>query len=94
MIELAQTETGGDHHRPSYSDSDTDDENTEILDALETIDMTDIPVVQKSGSKIEQIYFDKTVQVVDQANRSANIRSKASIFRNFFLAKLVLFKTK
>ena len=90
VIELAQTETGGDHHRPSYSDSDTDDENTEILDALETIDMTDIPVVQESGSKIEQIYFDKTVQVVDQANRFANIRSTALIFRNFFFAKLFI----
>ena len=52
--------------------------------------MTNIPVVQESESKIEQTYFDKTVQVVDQANRFANIRSKALIFRNFFFAKLFI----
>ena len=43
VIELAQTETGGEHLCPSYNHSDTDDKNTEILDVLETIDMNDIP---------------------------------------------------
>ena len=69
MIELAQTETGGDYICSSYNDNDTDDEDTEILDALETIDMDEIPVVKELGSKLEQIYFEKTVQAVDQANR-------------------------
>ena len=35
--------------RPSYNDSDTDDENTEILDVLETIDMAEIPAVKELG---------------------------------------------
>ena len=84
VIELAQTETGGDYICPSHNDSDTDDENTEILDILETIDMTDIPVVKELGSKTEQIYFEKTVQAVDQTNRFANIRSEKFIFKSFF----------
>ena len=41
------------------------------------------PAVKELGSKIEQIYFEKTVQAVDQTNRFANIQSKTFIFRNF-----------
>ncbi len=90
VIELAQTETVGDYLCPSYNDSDTDEENTEILDVLETIDMTEIPAVKELGSKIEQIYFEKTVQAVDQANRFTNIRSKTFIFRNFLSVMLFI----
>ena len=90
VIELAQTETGGDYLCPTYNDSDTDDENTEILDVLETIGMAEILAVKELGSKIEQIYFEKTVQAVDQANRFANIRSKTFIFRSFFSVMLFI----
>ena len=90
VIELAQTETGGDYSRPSYNDSDTDDENTEILDVLATIDVAEIPAVKEVGSKIEQMYFEKTIQAVDQANRFANIRSKILIFTKFFLVMLFI----
>jgi len=90
VIELAQTEAGGDYLCPTYNDSDTDDENTEILDELETIDIAEIPAVKELGSKIEQIYFEKTVQAVDQANRFANIRSKTFIFTNFFSVMLFI----
>jgi hypothetical protein len=90
VIELAQTETGGDYLCPSYNDSDTDDENTEILDVLETIDMTEIPAVKELGSNIEQIYFEKTVHAVDQANRFTNIRSKTFIFGNFLSVMLFI----
>ena len=83
VIELAQTETGGDHIRPNYNDSDTDDENSEIFDVLETVDMAEIPTVKELGSRAEQLYFEKTVQAVDQADRFANIRSRTFIFRNF-----------
>jgi hypothetical protein len=83
VIELAQTETGGDHLCHNYSDSDTDDENSEILDVLEVIDMAEIPAVKELGSKPEQIYFEKTIQAVDRANRFTNIRSKTFIFRTF-----------
>ena len=90
MIELAQTETGGDYVCSSYNDSDTDDEDTEILDVLETIDMDEIPVVKELGSKIEQIYFEKTAQAVDQANRFTNIRSNTFIFGNFLSVMLFI----
>ena len=90
VIELAQTETGGDYVCSSYNDNDTDDEDTEILDVLETIDMDEIPVVKELGSKIEQIYFEKTVQAVDQVNRFTNIRSNAFIFGNFLSVMLFI----
>jgi hypothetical protein len=90
VIELAQTETGGDYVCPNYNDSDTDDENTEILDVLETIDMAEISAIKELGSKVEQIYFEKTVQAVDQANRFANIRSKTFMFRNLFSVMLFI----
>ena len=90
VIELAQTETGGDYLCPSYNDSDTDDENTELFDVLETMDMAEIPAVKELGSKTEQIYFEKAVHAVDQANRFANIRSKVFIFSNFLSVMLFI----
>ena len=74
VIQLAQTETIGDSLRSTYHDSDTDDENTDVLDALEKIDLTDFPAVKGCGSPMEQIYFEKTVKAVDQTNRFANIQ--------------------
>lgn len=85
VIQLAQTETGGDNLYPTYNDSDTDDDNTELFDVLEAIDMTEMPAVKELGSRVEQIYFEKTVQAVDKANRFANIRSNIFIFKIFLL---------
>jgi hypothetical protein len=91
VIELAQTESSGDYICPSFDESDTDDENTEIFNVLETMDMAEISVVKELGSAIEQSYFDKTVRAVDRANRFANIRSKAFIFINFSSLYYLLF---
>jgi hypothetical protein len=61
----------------SRNDSDSDDKNTEILGVLETIDMSEIPVLKEpAGTKVEQIYFEKVAQAVDQANRFASIQSE------------------
>ncbi len=76
VIEAAQTEAVDDHVYISRNDSDSDDENTEILDVLETIDMSEIPALKEPGTKAEQIYFEKVVQAVDQANRFASIQSE------------------
>lgn len=56
--------------------SDDEEENNEIFDLLEAIDIDEIPVVKELGSKSEQAYFEKTVRVVDQANRFANIKGR------------------
>ncbi|CAF4095943.1 unnamed protein product [Rotaria magnacalcarata] len=74
VIEAAQSEVVNDNLYPRRNDSDSDDENTGILDVLETIDMSDIPVLKEPGTKSEQIYFEKVVQAVDQANRFSNIQ--------------------
>jgi hypothetical protein len=76
VIEAAQTDIVNDPIYPSRNDSDSDDENTEILDMLENIDMSEIPVMKEPGGKAEQIYFEKVVRAVDQANRFANINRK------------------
>ncbi|CAF1042867.1 unnamed protein product [Rotaria magnacalcarata] len=47
VIEAAQSEVVNDNLYPSRNDSDSDDENTGILDVLETIDMSDIPVLKE-----------------------------------------------
>jgi hypothetical protein len=85
VIEAAQTEIVNDHPYPSRNDSESDDENTEILDVLEAIDMTEIPALNEHGTKAEQIYFEKTVQAVDLANRFANIKGTTFYFPKLFL---------
>ncbi|CAF2108235.1 unnamed protein product [Rotaria magnacalcarata] len=74
VIEAAQSEVVNDNVYPSRNDSDSDDENTDILDVLETIEMSEIPSLKVPGTKSEQIYFEKVVQAVDQANRFSNIQ--------------------
>jgi hypothetical protein len=86
VIEAAQTEIVHDPIYPSRNDSDSDDENTEILDILKNIDMSEIPALKEAGGKAEQIYFEKVVRAVDQANRFANIQSELfNIKRHFFI---------
>ncbi|CAF4062556.1 unnamed protein product, partial [Adineta steineri] len=75
VIEAAQTETGGDNLYSNRHDSDSDDENTEIFDVLEAIDINCIPTINDNTNKAEQIYFEKIIQAVDQANRFTNIRN-------------------
>ncbi|CAF1598294.1 unnamed protein product [Adineta ricciae] len=73
VIEAAQT---GVVNTPVYStrdDSDSDDENIEILDMLEDIDISDIPSIKDPGGKAEHIYFEKVLRAVDQANRFTNL---------------------
>ncbi|CAF1311364.1 unnamed protein product [Adineta ricciae] len=74
VIEAAQTEIVNDPTYPSRNDSSSDDENTEILDMLENVDISEIPTLKEPGGKAEQIYFEKVVRAVDQANRFANIQ--------------------
>jgi hypothetical protein len=53
VIEAAQTEAVDNCLFPSRNDSDSDKDNTEILDVLETIDMSEIPVLKELGTKTE-----------------------------------------
>ena len=82
VIEAAQTEVVNDHLYSNHNDNDSDDDNTEILDVLETIDISEIPGLKEPGNRAEQIYFQKLVQAVDQANRFPDIQS-----RNHFISK-------
>jgi hypothetical protein len=66
-----------DHWYPSQNDSDSEDENNEILDVLENIDMSEVPALKEVGLKAEQMYFEKTVQAAVQANRFTNIQGKS-----------------
>ncbi|CAF1202328.1 unnamed protein product [Adineta ricciae] len=77
VIEAAQTEVVSEPMYASRNDSDSDDENNEILDVLESIDMSEIPTLTEQGTRAEQIYFGKIVQAVDRANRFANIPNSA-----------------
>lgn len=78
VIEAAQTEIVDERIRTNRNVdiSDDDDENDEIFDLLEAIDTDEIPVARELGSRSEQTYFEKTVQVVDQANRFASIKGR------------------
>lgn len=84
VIEAAQAEIEINPEYPSRNDSDSDDENTEILDILETVDMSEIPVLKEPGTKLEQIYFEKIVQAVDRANRFPNIQRKNYLINKHF----------
>ena len=85
VIEAAQTEVVNEPMYASRNDSDSDGENNEILDVLESIDMSEIPSLTEPGTKPEQMYFEKIVQAVDRANRFANIRSKRLYIKRIFL---------
>lgn len=74
VIELAQTETINDSTYRGRNDSDSD--NSDILDVLENIDMSEILLLNEATNKAEQLYFDRGVQAVVQANRFAKIQSK------------------
>lgn len=74
VIEAAQTEIINDRPHPSLNDSDSDYENTEVLDLLENIDMTEISALNEHGVTAEQMYFEKTMHAVDRANRFVNIK--------------------
>ena len=77
VIEAAQTETVDERIKTNRNvDISDDDENDEILDLLEIIDIDEIPIVKDLGNRSEQAYFDKTIQVVDQANRFASTRGR------------------
>lgn len=78
VIEAAQTEIVDERTKMNHSADNSDDEdgNNEIFDLLEAIDIDEIPIVTELGSKSEQAYFEKTVRVVDQANRFANIKGR------------------
>jgi hypothetical protein len=95
VIEAAQTEIVADPMYISRNDSDNDDENNDILDVLETIDMSEIPTLKEPGTKAEKIYFEKVVQAVDQANRFANIHS-TNFYKKvlFFVYKLHRFSSR
>jgi hypothetical protein len=91
VIEAAQTEIINDYVCAARNDSDSDDENNEILDVLEKIDVCEIPSFKDVGSKAEAVYFEKTVQAVDQANRFANIQSKdCFILETWYLIALCI----
>jgi hypothetical protein len=53
VTEAAETEAIDNCLFPSRNNSDSDQENTEILDVLETIDMSEIPVLKELGTKAE-----------------------------------------
>ncbi|CAF1337157.1 unnamed protein product [Adineta steineri] len=89
VIEAAQTETGSDYLYSNRHDSDSDDENTEIFDVLEAIDITCIPTINDNTNKAEQIYFEKIVQAVDQANRFTNIRNSLMRSTNRLMHSLI-----
>ncbi|CAF1304750.1 unnamed protein product [Adineta ricciae] len=78
VIEAAQTEIVNDPVYPTRADSDSDNENTEILDMLENIDMSKIPALRESGGNAEKVYFEKVVRAIDQANRFGNIHRLGS----------------
>ncbi len=62
---------------------------------LETIDMSEIPTLKEPGTKAEQVYFEKVVQAVDQANRFSNIHCKNFYEKIlFFIYKLHRFSSK
>lgn len=94
VIEAAQTEIVSDPMYNSRNDNVSDDENNEILDVLQSIDMSNIPTMKEPGTKAEQIYFEKVVNAVDQANRFANIHCK-NFYRKvlFFVYKLHRFSS-
>lgn len=79
VIEAVQSDPVNDPSYASRNDSDSDNDNTEILNVLETIDMSEFPTLQESGTKAEHIYFDKVMRAVSHANRFANIQCKNSI---------------
>ncbi|CAF0766459.1 unnamed protein product [Adineta steineri] len=88
VIEAAQTEIVNDPIYPNRNDSDSDDENNEILDLLENIDMSEIPALREPGGKPEQIYFEKIVRAVDQTNRFASIHRTGSTKSLTYATKL------
>lgn len=80
VIQLAQTGTIIDSTYRSRNDSDSDVDNSEILDVLESIDMPEISLLNETANKAEQVYFHRGVQAVVQANRFAKIQSKSILF--------------
>ena len=76
VIEVAQSEIVNEYRYHSRNDSESDDDNTEILDVLEAIDMAEILTLNEHGTKAEKIYFEKIVQAVDHASRFVNITGK------------------
>ena len=74
VIQLAQTGIINDSTYRSRNDSDVD--HSELLHVLESIDMSEISMLNETANKTEQVYFARGVQAVVQANRFAQIQSK------------------
>lgn len=73
VIEVAQSEIVNE--RVCFNrndDTDSDEENDAIFEILEGIDMDENPILKETGTKSEEIYFERAVQAVDRANRFAN----------------------
>lgn len=56
--------------------SDDDVENDDILDLIEAIDIDEIPIAKEPENRSERAYIEKTVRVVDHANRFASIKGR------------------
>lgn len=85
VTEAAQMEIMNDRISTNRNVDNSDDENDEILDMLEAIDADAIPTIKELGSKSEQVYFEKTVLAVDQANRFTSIKGRFYEFSYHFL---------
>lgn len=84
VIAAVQTDNVNDPMYVGRNDSDSDEDNNEILNVLETIDMSEFPTLREPGTTAEKIYFDKVIQAVGQANRFANIQCKNETIYKYF----------
>lgn len=79
IIQVAQSELVHDASDRVHLDSDSDDENTEILDILENLVTSESISMSGIGNKLEKMYFDKTLEAVNRTNRFANIEGDYSV---------------
>jgi hypothetical protein len=80
IIQVAQTELFHPESNRVQSESDSDDENTQIFDVLESIDITETTTTKVLGAASEKTYFDRTLEAVNRTNRFANIQGNSSSF--------------
>lgn len=76
VIEAAQTSTLNDNLCSTCDGSDSDNEDNEVLNVLEILDVAEIPTWNEVEGKTEQIYFEKVMKAVDQANQFVYIKGR------------------
>lgn len=82
VIEAVQTETVDYNICPCEVEDNNEEDTDALLDALENMDIENVPLAKGVRTDAEEFYFRKIVQNVDHAERFFHVKGRILAFKN------------